>query len=81
MRTRGATLIGAEAPSSSPRASDADGPLPITVEIPVTPSWASGPFGSRLTDPFRARSPPGLHHSPARWDDRGRAYSFRSQPL
>ena len=40
MRTRGATLIGAEAPSSSLRATVADKPLPVTVEIPVTPTWA-----------------------------------------
>ena len=50
MRTRGATLIGAEAPSSSLRATHADRPLRVSVETPVTPTRAiaRSDHGSRI---------------------------------
>ena len=70
MRTRGATLIGARSSLLKPAGIAADRSLQVTVETPVTPTWMFHPFGSRLPDPFRARSPPAFHHLPARWGDR-----------
>lgn len=76
MRTRGATLIGAQSSLLKPAGVTADRPLLVTVEIPVAPTEEFTLFGPQLPDPFDARSPPDFHQSPALWGDR--AASTRS---
>ncbi len=69
-------------PSFKRTGCSADTPLPLTVEIPVLPTWPElRPFGAQLPDPFRSHVVPGFHQFPARFTTDRVAYSFRSSQI